>query len=111
MNDLRPHAPGTSRDPASNDGAQALLAAEKFHPQIALLDIGMPTYNGYEVARRIRAAPWGRSMLLVAVTGWGQAEDKRRAKEAGFDHHFTKPLDLDVLGAFVNDALAKRPSG
>ena len=64
--------------------------------------------NGYEVARRIRAAPWGRSLLLVAVTGWGQAEDKRRAKEAGFDRHFTKPLDLDVLAAFVSDALAKQ---
>ena len=50
-------------------------------------------------------------MVLVAVTGWGQSEDKRRAKEAGFDHHFTKPLDLDVLEAFVTDALARQPAG
>jgi CheY-like chemotaxis protein len=93
----------------ANDGAQALSAAEAFLPHIALLDIGMPKRNGYEVARAIRAAPWGASMVLVAVTGWGQSEDKRRAKEAGFDHHFTKPLDLDVLGAFVSDALARSP--
>jgi CheY-like chemotaxis protein len=90
-----------------NDGEAAFAAAETFRPDIALLDIGMPKQNGYEVARRIRATPWGASLLLVAVTGWGQAEDKRRAKEAGFDHHFTKPLDLDVLGAFVSAALAK----
>ena len=55
-------------------------------------------------ANGTRAAPWGEAMLLVALTGWGQAEDKLRAKEAGFDHHFTKPLDLDVLGAFVQNA-------
>jgi CheY-like chemotaxis protein len=66
--------------------------------------------NGYEVAQQIRAAPWGKSMMLVAVTGWGQTEDKRRAHEAGFDHHFTKPLDLDVLGAFLSDALAQQRS-
>jgi CheY-like chemotaxis protein len=72
-----------------------------------MLDIGMPKLNGYEVARHIRAEPWGRSVVLVAVTGWGQTEDKRRALEAGFDHHFTKPLDLDVFGAFLSDVLAK----
>ena len=95
----------------ANDGARALVEAESFRPHIALLDIGMPMRNGYDVARAIRAAPWGRSMVLVAVTGWGQSEDKRRAKEAGFDHHFTKPLDLDVLEAFVTDALARQPAG
>jgi len=95
----------------ANDGARALVEAEAFRPHIALLDIGMPKHNGYDVARAIRAADWGRSMVLVAVTGWGQSEDKRRAKEAGFDHHFTKPLDLDVLGAFVTDALARQPAG
>jgi PAS domain S-box-containing protein len=95
----------------ANDGARALVEAESFRPHIALLDIGMPRRNGYDVARTIRAAPWGQSMVLVAVTGWGQSEDKRRAKEAGFDHHFTKPLDLDVLGAFVTDALARQPAG
>jgi CheY-like chemotaxis protein len=95
----------------ANDGAQALVEAESFRPHVALLDIGMPKRNGYEVARTIRAAGWGRSMVLAAVTGWGQDEDKRRAMEAGFDQHFTKPLDLDVLAAFVTDALARQPAG
>lgn len=90
----------------SNDGAQVLTAAEAFRPHVVLLDIGMPKLNGYEVAQRIRAATWGRSMTLVAVTGWGQNEDKRRAMEAGFDHHFTKPLDLDLLGTFLRDVAA-----
>ena len=92
----------------ANDGKAALAAAEAFRPHFALLDIGMPKLNGYQVAQHIRAAPWGKAMVLVAVTGWGQAEDKRRAHEAGFDHHFTKPLDLDVLGAFLGEALALR---
>ena len=92
----------------AHDGSVAVEAAETFRPDIALLDIGMPKLNGYEVAQRIRAAPWGQSMLLIAVTGWGQSEDKRRALEAGFNHHFTKPLDLDAFGAFLGDALATR---
>jgi len=77
-------------------------------PQRVKLDIGMSKRNGYEVAQHIRAASWGRGMKLVAVTGWGQAEDKRRAREAGFDRHFTKPLDLDALGAFLGDAVGAR---
>jgi len=68
-------------------GREALAVAAEFLPQVALLDIGMPELNGYEVARRIRAAPWGQTMLLVAVTGWGQDEDQRQAEAAGFDHH------------------------
>jgi PAS domain S-box-containing protein len=95
----------------ANDGAQALAAAEAFRPHVALLDIGMPMRNGYEVARAIRDAAWGKEIALAAVTGWGQSEDKRRAKEAGFDRHFTKPLDLDVLAAFLNEALRKRQPG
>lgn len=90
------------------DGRDALASAETFRPDVALLDIGMPNLNGYEVAQSIRSAGWGRSMMLVAVTGWGQSEDKRRAREAGFDHHFTKPLDLDAFGTFLNDALGRR---
>ena len=92
----------------AHDGEAALASAEAFRPDVALLDIGMPNLNGYEVAQSIRAAQWGRSMLLVAVTGWGQSEDKRRAYEAGFDHHFTKPLDLDAFGTFLNDALTRQ---
>ena|SRR5690349_9039267 len=78
-------------------GSDALAAAGKFHPDLALLDIGMPGMTGYEVARGIRAAEWGRNMVLVAVTGWGQDDDKQRAEDAGFDHHLTKPLDISVL--------------
>jgi CheY-like chemotaxis protein len=64
---------------------------------VALLDIGMPKRNGYETARHIRQQPWGRTMVLGALTGWGQEEDKRRALGAGFDYHFTKPVDPTAL--------------
>jgi PAS domain S-box-containing protein len=90
------------------DGEGAIESAAAWKPDIALLDIGMPKRNGYEVAQHIRAAPWGRQIKLVAVTGWGQAEDKRRAREAGFDRHFTKPLDLDALGEFLGGAVGAR---
>ena len=66
-------------------------------PEVALLDIGMPKLDGYEVARRIRAQPWGHRITLVALTGWGQDSDRRRSGEAGFDSHLVKPLDLDKL--------------
>ena len=76
-----------------HDGAQAVEAARQYQPQLALLDIGLPTLNGYEVAKRIRQQQGGERMALVAVTGWGQEEDKRLAVEAGFDWHLTKPVD------------------
>ncbi|MGH8628415.1 MAG: response regulator, partial [Gammaproteobacteria bacterium] len=75
----------------------ALELAERFLPEMVLLDIGMPGMDGYEVARSIRAQPWGADMLLVAQTGWGQEEDRRRTREAGFDAHMTKPLDHSRL--------------
>ena len=62
-------------------------------PDIVLLDIGMPKMNGYDVCRHIRQQPWGQDTLLVAVTGWGQEEDRRRTEAAGFDHHLVKPVD------------------
>jgi len=62
-----------------------------------LLDIGLPKLNGYDVAVRIRQQPWGRDVTLVALTGWGQDEDRRQSEEAGFNHHFVKPLDLTEL--------------
>lgn len=80
------------------DGEQALAAAAAFRPDIVFLDIGMPRLNGYEVAQRIRAEAWGKTMKLIAVTGWGQSEDKRRAFESGFDHHITKPINPQSLG-------------
>lgn len=79
------------------DGAAALQQAGKFRPQVVLLDIGLPIMNGYEVARHIRSETWGQSMVLIALTGWGQADDKLMASEAGFDHHLTKPIDFDNL--------------
>jgi PAS domain S-box-containing protein len=84
----------------AHDGFEALQAAEVFRPDVALLDIGLPGLNGYEVARRIRAQPWGRDVVLLALTGWGQEEDKRRSKEAGFNFHMVKPVepaDLEKL--------------
>jgi signal transduction histidine kinase/ActR/RegA family two-component response regulator len=86
---------------AAHDGEQALEVARAFRPQVALLDIGMPRLNGYDVARRIREEPWGAGVLLVALTGWGQAEDKRRAVEAGFDRHYTKPVNPEDLMALI----------
>jgi signal transduction histidine kinase len=81
----------------AEDGSAAWLTAERHRPDVALLDIGMPGANGYEVARRIRGEPWGRTMVLVALTGWGQESDRRRSHEAGFDSHLTKPVDPEVL--------------
>jgi CheY-like chemotaxis protein/two-component sensor histidine kinase len=81
----------------AHDGARGLQLAEESRPQLVLLDIGLPKLNGYEVARRIRQQPWGRAMTLVAITGWGQEDDKRRAREAGFDLHLTKPIAPGAL--------------
>jgi CheY-like chemotaxis protein len=81
----------------AHDGEQALDALRDYRPDIAFLDIGMPLLSGYEVAERVRAEPWGRDMKLIAVTGWGQADDKLRARTAGFDQHLIKPIDpVDV---------------
>jgi PAS domain S-box-containing protein len=84
----------------AHDGLEALELAEVFRPDVVLLDIGLPKLNGYEAARRIREQPWGRDMVLIAVTGWGQEEDKRRSMEAGFNLHMVKPVaptDLETL--------------
>jgi PAS domain S-box-containing protein len=86
----------------AHDGAGGLKAAREYRPEVILLDIGMPDMDGYEVARRLRAEEAGRQAQLLAVTGYGQAEDRQRAREAGFDHHLTKPVDPEV----VRDLLA-----
>jgi CheY-like chemotaxis protein len=82
---------------ARHGGADALTLAAAVLPHAMILDIGMPEMTGYEVAREVRTAPWGSEVLLVAVTGWGQKDDKVRAAEAGFDHHLTKPVDPDQI--------------
>jgi PAS domain S-box-containing protein len=81
----------------ANDGYQAIEAAERLRPDLVLLDIGLPRMNGYEVCQRIRQQPWGRDLAVVALTGWGQEEDRQRSREAGFDAHLVKPVDYDHL--------------
>jgi len=81
----------------AENGAQAVAVAATFRPEVALLDIGMPELDGHEACRRIRAQPGGDTMLLVALSGWGQDEDKRRARDAGFQHHLVKPVDPAAL--------------
>ena len=83
-------------------GEAALELASTFRPEIAFLDIGMPDLNGYEVARQFRRTTWGKRARLVALTGWGQEEDKRRAREAGFDHHLTKPVARQRLDELLS---------
>lgn len=80
-----------------HDGNAAVQAALAFSPDLVLLDIGLPGMSGYDVARAMRAQPQLAGMTLVALTGWGAEDDRRRAKDAGFDHHLTKPVDLSVL--------------
>jgi CheY-like chemotaxis protein/two-component sensor histidine kinase len=75
------------------DGLDAIEMAATFRPDLILLDIGLPKLNGYEVARKIREQPWGQAIVVVALTGWGQEEDRRRSRDAGFNHHLTKPVD------------------
>ena len=82
-------------------GEDAIRLAKEFLPQIGMLDIGMPGMNGYAVAEHLRRDPDHRDMFLIAVTGWSQPEDKRRAIEAGFDAHVTKPADADELQALL----------
>jgi DNA-binding response OmpR family regulator len=85
----------------AHDGAAALSLAETFRPRMAIIDIGMPTLDGYEVARSLRTRPWANGVFLVAVTGWGQESDRTRALCAGFDDHLVKPVEVDSLLALL----------
>jgi CheY-like chemotaxis protein len=90
----------------AHHGRDALAVAQVFRPDTALLDIGMPEMNGYEVAQALRSEPWAGGIRLIALTGWGQESDRRRALEAGFDHHLIKPVDPDQLtGLIVRQSL------
>jgi CheY-like chemotaxis protein len=95
----------------ANDGEEALQTARQALPDALILDIGMPRLTGDQVARAVRGEPWGERVFLVAVTGWGEPEDKQRAGAAGFDHHLTKPIDLDVLERLLVDFAARRRPG
>jgi CheY-like chemotaxis protein len=90
------------------DGHEAVEAAAKFELDLILLDIGLPRLNGYEAARRIRAQQRDKGLVLVALTGWGQEEDRRRSKEVGFDAHLVKPVDHDVLTKLLAELGAYR---
>jgi two-component system, chemotaxis family, CheB/CheR fusion protein len=99
-------------------GQRALELAESFRPHVLLLDIGLPDFDGYQLAKKIRATPWGRGTVLIAVTGWGQEADRRRAFEAGFDQHLTKPIAAETVESLIQSlsttregALAKPPGG
>ena len=82
-------------------GRNALELAETFRPHALLLDIGLPDFDGYQLARKIRAAPWGSSIVLIALTGWGQEDDRRRAFDAGFDYHLTKPIAPETVESLL----------
>jgi PAS domain S-box-containing protein len=94
-----------------HDGIEALQEAELFHPEVVLLDLGMPRLDGYETARRIAARDWAADTQIVAVTGWGQEADRQRAKEAGFHRHLVKPVDVGALQEVMADQPAPRPPG
>lgn len=81
----------------AHDGVEALAAVETHRPDVVLLDIGLPAMSGHEVCRHVRAQPWGAEITIIALTGWGQEEDRRRSREAGFDGHLVKPVDHEAL--------------
>jgi CheY-like chemotaxis protein len=81
----------------AHDGLAAIAEVERMRPDAVLLDIGLPKLNGYEVCRRIRDQPWGKNITLIALTGWGQDDDRNRSQEAGFDAHLVKPVDHERL--------------
>lgn len=88
----------------AHDGLSAVATAESVRPEVVLLDLGMPGMSGFDVARIIRKKPWGREMVLIALTGWGQEEDRRQTTAAGFDHHLTKPVPPDDVEALIRNA-------
>jgi CheY-like chemotaxis protein len=85
----------------AHDGPSALERMQPFRPELVLLDIGMPGMDGYEVAARIRALPSNGDVTVIALTGWGQSEDRARSHAAGFDRHLVKPVDIDTLEALL----------
>jgi DNA-binding response OmpR family regulator len=85
----------------AEDGFAGITLAERFHPEIILLDLGLPVLNGFEVCRRIRSMSWAGAVVIVAHTGWGQAQDSVRTIEAGFDAHLTKPLEPEMIQALA----------
>lgn len=91
----------------AHDGVEALAAAERVRPQVAFLDLGMPEMNGYDVCRALRALPFGADVCVVALTGWGQEDDRRRTQDAGFDHHLVKPVDFADIDRLLAECLRR----
>jgi CheY-like chemotaxis protein len=87
----------------AHDGLEAIAVADKWRPDIILMDIGMPKLNGYEATKRIRSQPWGKSIVIVAVTGWGQDEDRERSRDAQCDYHLVKPVKPADLTKLLNE--------
>ena len=94
----------------AHDGEEAIEVAEAFRPDVVLLDIGMPRLSGHDACRRIRAQPWARSVAFIAVTGWGQDQDRQRSREAGFDLHLVKPLDPAAIDGLLADLVQAKLS-
>jgi PAS domain S-box-containing protein len=88
----------------AHDGLEAIEAAATYRPDIMFIDIGMPNLNGYDTARRIREQPWGKAIVLAALTGWGQDDDRRKSEEAGFDYHLVKPAEPSLVEEILTSA-------
>lgn len=86
----------------AHDGEEAVGAAEKYRPEVVLLDIGLPKLDGHEVCRRVREKPWGKDIVIIALTGWGHEDDRRKSEAAGFNGHLVKPVDYDTLLALLD---------
>src|SRR5262249_19783177 len=95
----------------ATNGVEALALAAEFRPDAIVLDIGMPELDGYQAAKRIREEPWGRNVVLIAVTGWGQDKDRRRSVDAGFDAHLVKPIDATAIVACLEEPARRRDRG
>ena len=90
-------------------GSDGIEVASEEQPDVILMDLGMPRMNGYDAARHIREQEWGKNIVLIALTGWGQEEDRQRTKEAGFDHHLVKPAEPAVLRNLLANVSGGRP--
>ena len=94
----------------AHDGHQAVELAGDFRPDVVILDIGLPGMNGLDACRAIRTAEWGRSIFIVALTGWGQEEDQRKTRDAGFDAHLVKPVEPGELSRLIGALTEGKPA-
>jgi CheY-like chemotaxis protein len=91
----------------AHDGVEGVAVAEAFRPEVVLMDVGMPRLNGLDATRHIRERPWGKGIVIIALTGWGQETDRRQSREAGCDGHLVKPVSLPDLEKVLKE-LARR---